>query len=221
MFEKVEDLRSQNVTADDRILRGRVRGFGLFHQARNVEQPWLARDRLSVKDSVGGNRRPFDHLGGHDRRLHVLEGIHHLLQARGGCINHVVGQDDGEWFIAHKVARHQHGVPQPHRFLLADVGEPHHVRNLAAEGQKVGLPALLQRALQFVAHVEMVFDGRFAAAGDNHDLVAARGQRLLDTVLDDRLIDQREHFLGNGFRGRQKAGAESRGRKNRLAYSAV
>ncbi len=64
----------------------------------------------------------------------------------------------------------------------------------------------------------MIFDCRFSTAGHDDDLVAARRQRFFHAVLDHRLIDQRQHFLGNRFGGRQKAGAEARGRKNGLAH---
>ena len=164
---------------------------------------------------------PFDDLGGHDRGLHLLEDVHHLLQAGRSGVDHVVGQDDGEGLIADQVAGHEHGVAQAHGFLLADVGEAHHVRDLAAHGEQIGLAAFFEGALELVADVEVVFDGRLAAAGDDDDLIAAGGQRLFDAVLDDGLVDQRQHFFGNGFGGRQKTCAESRSRKNCLAHFRV
>jgi hypothetical protein len=75
------------------------------------------------------------------------------------------------------------------------------VRDLAADGEQVCFAALLQRAFQLGADVEVVFDGGLAAAGDDDNLIASGCQRLFDTVLDDRFIDQRQHFFGDGFGG--------------------
>ena len=65
--------------------------------------------------------------------------------------------------------------------------------------QQVGFAALLEHVFEFVADVEMVFDGLLAASGDDENLVAAGGHGLFDSVLDDGLVDQREHFFGLSF----------------------
>ena len=77
--------------------------------------------------------------------------------------------------------------------------------------------ALLEHFFEFVADVEVVFDGLLAAAGDDEDLVAAGGHGLFDAVLNDRLVDDREHFLGLGFGGGQKASAQAGGGENGFA----
>ncbi|MNC94067.1 hypothetical protein D3C83_108350 [compost metagenome] len=60
----------------------------------------------------------------------------------------------------------------------------------------------------------MILDGILAAAGDDDDVVDAGGDGLLDAVLHDRLVDQRQHFLRLRLGGRQEARAEARGRKD-------
>ena len=52
---------------------------------------------------------------------------------------------------------------------------------------------------------------------DDDDLLDARGDRLLDAVLDDRLVDQRQHLFGLRLRRGKEAGAPSGGRKNGFA----
>jgi hypothetical protein len=64
----------------------------------------------------------------------------------------------------------------------------------------------------------MIFDRALAASGDHDDLVASRRQRLFHAILNDGLIDQRQHLFRLSFGGREKAGAQSRGGKNRFAY---
>ena len=71
--------------------------------------------------------------------------------------------------------------------------------------------------LQLKRHVEMIFDSVLAAAGDDRDIANAGLNRLLDDVLDQRLVHQRQHFFGLRLCGRQKSGAESRSRENRFA----
>ncbi len=56
--------------------------------------------------------------------------------------------------------------------------------------------------------VEMVFDGVFIAAGDENKLFDASRPRFLEGIMDQRFIHHRQHFLGHGFGGRQKARAQ-------------
>ena len=66
-----------------------------------------------------------------------------------------------------------------------------------------------QRALQIVVDVEMVFQRAFAAAGDENELLDAGRARFVDRVLDQRAVDQRQHFLRHRLGRRQKARAET------------
>ena len=43
------------------------------------------------------------------------------------------------------------------------------------------------------------------------------GDRFLDAVLNDRLVDERQHFLRLRLGGRQEAGAEAGGGKDGFA----
>ena len=94
-----------------------------------------------------------------------------------------------------------------------------HVGDLAHDLEKVGLASLLEHLLQFVAHVEVIFDGLLAAAGHHDDLIASRRQRLFHAVLDDGLIDQRKHLFRLGFSGGEETGAESGCGKDGFAHS--
>ena len=132
-------------------------------------------------------------------------------------VDHVIGQQHGERLVAHQFARLQHRVSQSERFFLADVGDVNHVRNLADDLQQVGLPALFEHLLEFVADVEVVFDRLLAAAGDDDDLIASRMHRLFHAILNDGLVDQRQHFFGLGLGGGKEAGAQTGGGKNSFA----
>ena len=128
------------------------------------------------------------------------------------CIrDSIVGEEHGEGFVADEFTGHEDGVAEAEGFSLANVGDIDHVGDGAHDLQQIGLAALFEHAFELVADIEMVFDRLFAAAGDDEDLVAARSHGFFDSVLDDGLIDQREHFLGLGFGCGQKAGAEAGG----------
>ena len=100
-------------------------------------------------------------------------------------------------------------MTEAERFFLADIGDVNHVGDGADDLEQVEFFALFEHSFQFVADVEMIFDGLLAAAGDDEDLVAARGHGFFHAVLDDGLIHQREHFFGLGFGCGQEAGAEA------------
>ena len=70
--------------------------------------------------------------------------------------------------------------------------------------EEVGFAALLQHLLQFIADVEVVFDGGLATSGNDDDLIAARRHRLFDAILNDGLVNQRHHLFRLRLGGRQK-----------------
>ena len=78
------------------------------------------------------------------------------------------------------------------------------------------LPLGLEVRLEIGRDVEVVFDHALATAGDDDDVGQARRHRFFDAVLDDRLVDQREHLLRLRLGRRKEARAEARGRKHRL-----
>jgi hypothetical protein len=71
--------------------------------------------------------------------------------------------------------------------------------------------------LELVVEVEVILDRALLAAGDDDDLLDAGRDRLLDGVLDDRLVDQRQHLLRLRLRGGQEASAPAGGREDSLA----
>ena len=83
------------------------------------------------------------------------------------------------------------------------------------------LAACLEERLELDVDVEVVLDGVLAAAGDQDDVSMPEATRLLDAVLDDRLVHQRQHLLRLRLGGRQEAGAETGGGEDGLAHAAA
>ena len=67
----------------------------------------------------------------------------------------------------------------------------------------------LQHGLEFGVTVEMIFDGALGTAGDENQCVGAGRQRLVDRILNERLVDDRQHFLRAGLGDRKEARAAS------------
>jgi hypothetical protein len=83
--------------------------------------------------------------------------------------------------------------------------------------QLVVLAALRQRVVQFELDVEMVFDNRLVAARHEDEVFDAGLPRLVDDVLDDRSVDDRQHFLRDRLGGWEKTRAETGDWKNCFA----
>ena len=131
--------------------------------------------------------------------MFLVEDFDHLFEAGDFGVDNVVGEQDGEGFVADHFAGHEDGVAEAESFFLADVGDVIMSEMERTILQQVGFAALFEHVFEFVADIEVVFDGLLAAAGDDEDLVAAGGHGFFDPVLDDGLIDQREHFFGLSF----------------------
>src|SRR5438067_7040408 len=113
-----------------------------------------------------------------------------------------------------------HGMAEPERALLAGIGDPAGCRDDGLElAQEIVLAPLAERHFKLDGGIEMVLDGVLRAAGHEIAFFDPGGFGLLERVLDQRLIDNRQHLLWHGLCDRQKTGAEPRHRKHRLAYA--
>ena len=144
-------------------------------------------------------------------------GVDELADAGPVADHHVVGQDHRERLVADQVLGHQHRVAQAQLLLLADVRDLGQVADLADLAEHLDVALLLEQVLELVGQVEVVLDRPLLAGGDDDDLLDAGGDGLLDRVLDDRLVDERQHLLGLRLGRRQEAGAPAGGREDSFA----
>ncbi len=192
----------------------------LLDQARDLVQPRVVRSRdLAGYDAVSTGVFGRHLHDGHDRAVGLLVGMDQLADAGPLPDDDVVGQDHRERLVAHQLLGHQDSVAQAQLFLLAYVGDLGQVRDGSDLAQLVDLAPRLQELLQLEVQIEVILDRPLLAAGDDDDLLDAGLDRLFDSVLDDRLVNEREHLLRLRLGGREEAGPPSRGRKDRLAYS--
>ena len=99
-------------------------------------------------------------------------------------------------------------------------GEAHGARGrlVAREHFHLGLlAARFQRRVEFELPVEVILDHALVAAGDEDEVLDAGFARLIDHVLDQRPVDDGQHFLRHRLGGGQDAGAEAGDRENSFA----
>ena len=82
-------------------------------------------------------------------------------------------------------------------------------RSRSQFGERAVLAAHFERVLEFELLVEMVLDDALVAAGDEDEMLDAGLARLVHRVLDQRPVDDRQHFLGHRLGGGQEPGTQT------------
>ena len=114
------------------------------------------------------------------------------------------------------VARDVAAKSEAERRRLADVDAGRVRRQDSPQRFRELLLALRdQRRLELRIEIEMVLDRALRAAGDEDQAAGPRRQRLLHRVLDQRLVDDRQHFLRARLGGGQEARAAAGDGENR------
>jgi hypothetical protein len=144
----------------------------------------------------------------HDRAVGLVVGVDQLADAGPVADDHVVAEDHGERLVADDLLRDEDGVAQAELLLLADVGDLGEIRDVPDLAEHLDVALLLEEMLQLVGGVEVILDRPLLARGDDDHLLDAGGDGLLDGVLDDGLVDERQHLLGLGLRGREEPGPQ-------------
>ncbi len=150
-----------------------------------------------------------------DVAAHLVVGIHRLGQRGGLGVHQHVRQHHGERLVAHHLPGAPYGVAEAQGLHLA------HEAHLPGLGQfplevrqDLGLALGAELGLEFGVVVEIVLDGRLAAAHDEDEVFDARGPALGHDVGKDRAIDDVEQVLRGGLPDRQDPRAKSRDRKD-------
>jgi hypothetical protein len=106
-------------------------------------------------------------------------------------------------------------MTQTQRAWLADEHAVHVIGlDVVHQLEQVGLVAPLQFVFQLKSRIVVVADGPLVAPGDEDHFADARRVGLVHRVLDQRLVHHRQHFLGDGFGGRQESGTQATDGKN-------
>src|SRR5213592_5136136 len=213
--EDAEDVRRQHVASDDREVGRRLVRPRLLDEVEDLVH--VGGDLARGDHAVLRQALPRDALDGEHGLVVALEHVEELPHARFPRRDDVVAQEHGERLVAHERTRTEDGVAQPERLLLAHVGHRGQLGDRLDLRELLHLAAVVQVVLQLEGGVEVVLDRTLAATGHDDDLREARRHRLLDDVLDHRLVDQREHLFRLGLRRRQEPGAEPGGGEHGFA----
>ena len=150
--------------------------------------------------------------------LVFFKDFHHLPHHGFAFVDDkVVGQQDGKGTVAHDGLGAEDGMPQPHRHFLTDVGNAHVARlDAAHQLQEFFFAALFQLCFQLVGDVVVFGNCPFVAACYEDHVADARFVGFFDRVLNQRFIDDRQHFfrrcLGRGQKARAKSGDREHGK---------
>ncbi len=122
----------------------------------------------------------------------------------------VVGQDHAERLVADDGFRAKHGVAEAERLGLRHEDAAHVLRqHVAHRGEQFLLAGLLELVFEFERNVEVIGDRMLVAVRHEHERVCARIDRFVDRILDQRLVEHRQHLLGDDLRRRQETRAET------------
>jgi hypothetical protein len=144
-----------------------------------------------------------------------LIGVHHVGKARRrGVVEHI-GQQQCKRLVADDLARAPDSVAKAERGLLARKAGLAGGRLIALQVVEFGgLAAFGERALKLELAVEVIFDNALVSSGYKDEMFNSGGARLVNDMLKDRTVDNRQHFFRYGLGGREEACAEASNRKN-------
>ena len=145
-------------------------------------------------------------LHAEDCALSFFVGMNELREAWHGGVDDFVAENDGKGFVADQPLGAEDRMAESQSFRLPDVTEVRKGGDVPHLAQELRFAAALEVFFQFDGAVEMVFDRAFPASCDDDNVFDAGGDRFFHCILNERFIDQRQHF----FRRRFRRGKEAR-----------
>jgi hypothetical protein len=134
--------------------------------------------------------------------VELVRRLDHLRKAAGIVLHQHVGQQQRERLVAHELARAPHPVAETQRQLLAGEARRAGSRQIARKKLEIVAPlALGERVLKLELAIEMILDHGLVATGHEDEMLDAGFARLVDHVLDQRAVDNRQHLLRHGLGG--------------------
>ena len=128
------------------------------------------------------------------------------------------GSSKRERLVANQIAGAPDRMAKAERHLLAGEGCRAGRGLDALQACKLFVFAALgKRIVKLKLDVEIVFDDALVAARDENQMFNASFQRLVDHILDDRLVNDRQHFLWDCLGRWQESGSKASNRKHCFA----
>ena len=207
----------EDVPADHGQIGRGIGDVGLLHEAVDPNMV-LARHHRNVGAAVGTDFRRVHLDQGDDGSSGPGLDVDHGRQQFVPLVDQVIAQQDGERLVAHVLAGAQDRMAKPLGVSLAHVVQRAQAGGMADSLQPVEVALEFEGVFQRGLTVEVVLQRTLLAPG-NHEQIGQPGpDGFFHNVLDGRLVDHRQHFLGHCLRGRQKARSQSRSGYDSLSY---
>ena len=126
----------------------------------------------------------------------LVENVQKLQKTGALAVNNVIPKQNGKGLITNKILCAEDGVTEPHSLSLAYIEDVDHLGYFTYPREFPVLPLVVEMRLQFNRNIEVILNIMFAATGDKKNLLNTGSHRLLDDVLHQRLVDQRQHLFG-------------------------
>src|SRR5581483_2568166 len=217
--QNIEDFRLEDVAAEN----GEIGGLGarlrlLDHAVDRKHAPVAFTDRYhAIKLDLILRHG----LNGDDVAAMLGINVEHLGEtALAFRLHQDIGKEERERLIADELARAPYGMTEAEWLLLAgEAGRAWPGQVLIEKLELSSLAARGENLLEFELPVEMIFDDPLVSPGDEDEVLDACFLRFVHDMLDQRPIDDRQHFLRHGFGGGEKAGAKPRDGEHSLAHA--
>lgn len=215
----IEDRGIKHITSDHRIVARRLIRCGLLHEVANAHDVGgLCGDH--VRHAVQRQHLLRHAHKGNHASTELLADLDHAGQEWVARIDEVVTEKHGKRLITHVICGLQHGMPETAWLTLPDVVDVCEFRRPPDLIEPLGVMTLLQRLLDFICAIEVVFEGTLGAAGDEQNVREACGSSLFHYVLNRGSIDDGQHLLRRRLRRRQESRSKTSSRDDRFAHHA-
>ena len=135
--------------------------------------------------------------------------MNELCEARNRGVDDFVAENDGKGFVADQSLGAEDRMAESECHRLTDVAEICERGDVPHLAQELRLTVVLEIFFQFDGSVEVVLDRAFAPPGDDDNVFDSGGDRFFYRILNQRFIDERQHFFGRGFRRGEEASTEA------------
>src|SRR5215472_12490100 len=203
--QNFENLWLQDISSGDDKVRGRMLARRLLDHPRDLESLALRFSDPHHAVHMNAIHRHFFDRNDIGIVGEPSAGIQHLCQAAALRLHQHIRQHQGERLVADEFARAPYRMAEPQRLLLAGEAGLSGARQIARQKFQLGAAiALRQGQFELELPVEMVLDDAFVAAGDENEVLDAGLTGFIHHVLNQRTVDDRQHFLRHRLRGGQK-----------------
>ena len=127
-------------------------------------------------------------------------------------------ENDGKGFVTDQPLGAEDRMAESEGFRLTDVAEVRERGDVPHLAQELRLAAALEVFFQLDGAVEMIFDRTFAPSGDDDDVFDSGGDRFFHRILNQWLVDERQHFFRRRFRRGKEASTKACGGNHGFAH---